>query len=52
MYEHKSTDVVMGIDPQKKSRRGPLPSLHFHLSPPIPLEVGPLNSVRGSGGAM
>ena len=38
----------MGIDLQKKVE-GPLHSL---ISPPLPLEVGPLNPASGSGGVL
>jgi len=41
----------MGVDPQKKVE-GTLLSLHFYLSPPLPLEVGPLNPARESGGTL
>jgi len=33
------------------ARSCPSPSLSF-LFPPLPLEVGPLNPARGSGGAL
>ena len=43
----RKTENGMGIDPQKKAEVT-LPFLYSLFSPPLPLEVGPLNPARGS----
>jgi len=40
----------MGVDPQKKVEG--TPPLHSLFSPLLPLDVGPLNPDRRSGGAL